>query len=478
MKDIYNLITYKNIYFIGIGGVSMSGIAHTLKHFGFKVSGSDATDSDTIQNLISSGIPVSIGHNLDIIKDVDLVVYTAAISNDNPELVLAHKLNIPTMERAVFLGLLTKCFNDTITISGTHGKTTTTSMVSLCFLNANLKPSIQVGAYLKNISGNYIVGNSDYFILEACEYVESFLHFFPKSAIVLNIDNDHLDYFKNIDNIQNAFIKYVKLLPADGLLVINADDKRCLNLVEATNAKIITYGISNDKADFIAKNIIFDDNGFPEFDVFKSKKLIKSINTNNPPTIDDDKEFYSHIKLNVSGMHNISNALACIAMCSYYNIDVEIISSSLSEFTGANRRMEFKGKLNNNVSVFDDYAHHPTEINATALALKNKKFNKSWAVFQPHTYSRTKNLLDDFAKVLLNFDNVIITDIYAAREKNVYDISSKDLADKLSSLGGNVKYISDFNDIVSFLKEHVNDNDVVLTIGAGTVTQISEILFK
>lgn len=460
MKDINSLITYKSIYFIGIGGVSMSGIAHTLKHFGFNVSGSDATDSDTIQNLISCGIPVSIGHNLENIKNFDLVVYTAAISKDDPELVMAHKLNIPTMERAVFLGLLTKCFDDTITISGTHGKTTTTSMISLCFLKANLNPSIQVGAYLKNISGNYTVGTSDYFILEACEYVESFLHFFPKSAIVLNIDNDHLDYFKNIDNIQNAFTKYVKLLPSNGLLVINADDNRCLSLIDYIKAKVITYGINNSNADFIAKNIVFDDNGFPEFDVYTKS------------------EFYCHIKLSVPGKHNVLNSLACIAMCSYYNIDSEIIKSALLEFTGANRRMEFKGKFNNNVSVFDDYAHHPTEINATALALKNKKFNKSWAVFQPHTYSRTKNLLEDFAKVLMNFDNVIITDIYAAREKNTYNVSSRDLADKLRSLGGNVNYISDFNDIVNYLKENVGDNDVVLTIGAGTVTEIGTMLIK
>ncbi len=460
MKDINSLITYKNIYFIGIGGVSMSGIAHTLKHFGFNVSGSDATDSNTIQSLISSGISVYIGHNPENVKNSDLVVYTAAISKEDPELVMAHNLNIPTMERAVFLGLLTKCFEDTITISGTHGKTTTTSMVSLCFLKADLNPSIQVGAYLKNISGNYAVGNSDYFILEACEYVESFLHFFPKSAIVLNIDNDHLDYFKNIDNIQNAFSKYVKLLPSNGLLVLNCDDNRCLSLKNSTKAEVITYGINNTNADFIAKNIVFDDNGFPEFDVYNKR------------------EFYCHIKLSVTGEHNVLNALACISMCSYYGIDSKIIQSALLEFTGANRRMEFKGKFNNNVSVFDDYAHHPTEINATALALKNKKFNKSWAVFQPHTYSRTKNLLEDFAKVLLNFDNVIITDIYAAREKNIYDISSKDLADKISSLGGNVKYISDFKDIASYLKENVKDNDVVLTIGAGTVTEIGGMLIN
>ncbi len=460
MKDISTFIKYKKIYFIGIGGVSMSGIAHTLKHFGFDVSGSDATNSDTIKFLIDSGIPVYIGTNPENIKKVDLVVYTAAISKDNPELVMANHLNIPTMERAVFLGLLTKCFNDTITISGTHGKTTTTSMISLCFLNAKLDPSIQVGAYLKNISGNYIVGNSDYFILEACEYVESFLHFFPKSAIVLNIDNDHLDYFKNIDNIENAFIKYVKLLPDNGLLVTNADDKRCLNLINYAQCKIVTYGIDNQQADFIAKNIVFDDNGFPEFDVYSQN------------------EFYSHIKLSVPGKHNVLNALACISMCNYYNINSEIIKSSLLEFTGANRRMEFKGTFNKNISIFDDYAHHPTEIKATALALQNKKFNKSWAVFQPHTYSRTKNLLDDFANALLNFDNIIITDIYAAREKDTHNISSKDLADKVKSLGANVEYISDFKDIVSYLKKNAEDNDIVVTIGAGTVTEIGPMLIE
>lgn len=458
MNDINSLITYRKIHFIGIGGVSMSGIAHTLKHFGFDISGSDMSNSDTIQFLTDSGIPVYIGTNPDNIKNVDLVVYTAAIAKDNPELAMAHNLNIPTMERAVFLGLLTKCFDETITISGTHGKTTTTSMVSLCFLKANLNPSIQVGAYLKNISGNYVVGNSDYFILEACEYVESFLHFFPKSAIVLNIDNDHLDYFKNIDNIENAFVKYVKLLPYNGLLVTNADDNRCLNLKSSTNAKVITYGINNEDADFIAKNIVFDDNGFPKFDVYK------------------EKEFYSHIQLSVPGKHNVLNALACISMCSHYNIDSEIIKSALLDFTGANRRMEFKGKFNNNVSVFDDYAHHPTEIKATALALKNKKFNKSWAVFQPHTYSRTKNLLDDFAKVLLSFDNIIVTDIYAAREKDTYGISSKDLVDRIIALGKNAQYISDFKDIVSYLKENVQNNDIVLTVGAGTVTEIGPML--
>ena len=460
MKNFNSLINYKNIYFIGIGGVSMSGIAHTLKHFGYNVSGSDTSDSSTIHSLINNGIPVFIGHHPEKIKNAELVIYTAAISQDDPELITAKQLNIPTMERAVFLGILTKCFDDTITISGTHGKTTTTSMISLCFLNANLNPSIQVGAYLKNISGNYVVGNSDYFIMEACEYVESFLHFSPKASVVLNIDNDHLDYFKTIDNIQNAFEKYVKLLPVDGLLVTNADDERCIAISKSSKSKVITYAINNMNANIIAKNILFDNNGFPEFDVYI------------------DSNFYEHIKLSIPGIHNVLNSLACIGICSSYGIDSKLIASTLLEFTGANRRMEYKGKFNNNVSVFDDYAHHPTEIKATALGLKNKKYHESWAVFQPHTYSRTKTLLNDFSNVLLNFDHIIVTDIYAAREKDIYGVSSKDLANKIKKLGGDVKYISNFDEIVSFLKKNAKDNDIVLTVGAGTITELGEILVE
>lgn len=460
MKNVNNLIKYNNIYFIGIGGVSMSGIAHTLKQFGYNVSGSDATSSSVTQSLINSGIPVFIGHHPEKIEKFELVVYTAAIPKDDPELVMAKTLNIPVMERSVFLGILTKCFENTITISGTHGKTTTTSMISLCFLKANLDPSIQVGAYLKNISGNYVVGNSEYFILEACEYVESFLHFSPKTAVILNIDNDHLDYFKNINNIELAFEKYVKLIPSDGLLVINDDDKRCIKISKSARSKIITYSIKNTKSDLIAKNIIFDDNGFPEFDVYRFS------------------EFFVHIKLSVPGIHNVLNSLACICICSYYGIEPQTIACALNEFTGANRRMEFKGKFNNTISVFDDYAHHPTEIKATALGLKNKKYNESWAVFQPHTYSRTKLLLDEFANVLLNFDHVIITDIYAAREKDIYNISSKDLANKILETGKDAKYISNFNDIVTFLKQNTKDNDVVLTIGAGTITELGDLLVK
>lgn len=356
-------------------------------------------------------------------------------------------------------GYLTRIYKDTIGIAGTHGKTTTTSMVSLCFLEAGLDPTIQVGALLKQINGNNRVGNSDYFILESCEYVESFLKFTPKSTIVLNIDNDHLDYFKNIDNIKIAFEKYVALLPHDGLLVINADDSNCLELRSCTDAKVVTFGIENEKANFIARNITFDTNGFAKFDVYHNNS------------------FYSEIKLSVPGIHNVLNALSCIALCFEYGIDKYDIKSAICKFTGASRRFELVGSYQN-ISVYDDYAHHPSEILATANALKNKAHRQSWVVFQPHTYSRTKFLLEDFAKVLTNFDNIIIADIYAAREKNEYNISSTDLVSKIKSFGKDAIYIPNFDDIVKYIKERACPNDIILTVGAGTVTEIGKKILK
>lgn len=458
MPNIEHIKKYKNVHMIGIGGISMSGIAAILKNWGFNVTGSDASDSEAVQLLRSKGIKVVIGHSLEDVAKADVVVYSAAIKQTDPEIVEAHRLKIPTIERADFLGEITRCYNDTICISGTHGKTTTTSMVSLCFLDALTDPSIQVGAMLKPLNGNYRVGNSEHFIIEACEYVESFLKFSPKAEIILDIDNDHLDYFKTFDNIKNAFIKYVKLLPDNGLLIVNGDDKNCLDLCQYTNAKKVTYGIDNTKANFVAKNIVFDNDGFPEFDVYYND------------------EFFMNLKLSVPGIHNVLNALACTAISTEYGISKKDIKDALIKFTGAHRRFEFKGKINNNVSVYDDYAHHPTEIKATYNSLKNKKYNKSWAIFQPHTYSRTKLLLDDFAEALQNFDNVIILDIYAARETNTYNISSKDLADKITSLGKKALYMSDFDNCVKYIKDNVQKDDIVITIGAGTVTEIGPML--
>ena len=457
MPNISNLTKYKNIHMIGIGGISMSGIAEILANLGFSVTGSNNVDSGILHTLKKAGIKVFIGHNAQNVVGADCVVYTAAIPKNNVELVHAKDLGIPTIERSDFLGELTRCYKNTIAISGTHGKTTTTSLVSLCFLEAKKDPSIQVGAILEELNGNYRVGNSENFIIEACEYVESFLKFSPKSEIILNIDNDHLDYYKNFENIKKAFIKYVKLLPDDGHLIINADDLNCLDLPVYTKASTIKYGIENEDVDFQAKNIQFDEDGFPEFDVYKYN------------------EFYGHIKLSILGKHNVLNVLACIALCDTYEISKTDIINAISKFKGADRRFEYKGNVNG-AKIFDDYGHHPTEVFATAKALENKKYNESWVVFQPHTYSRTFNLLNDFAHSLLEFDHIIITDIYAARETNTYNISSKDLVDEINKLGKEAIYIPLLEDCASYLKNNVKQNDIVLTLGAGTVTNVGPMI--
>ena len=457
MPNISNLTKYKNIHMIGIGGISMSGIAEILANLGFSVTGSNNVDSEILHTLRKAGIKVFIGHNAQNVVGSDCVVYTAAIPQNNVELVHAKELGISTIERSDFLGELTRCYKNTIAISGTHGKTTTTSLVSLCFLEAKKDPSIQVGAILEELNGNYRVGNSENFIIEACEYVESFLKFSPKSEIILNIDNDHLDYYKNFENIKKAFIKYVKLLPDDGHLIINADDLNCLDLPVYTKASTIKYGIENEDVDFQAKNIQFDEDGFPEFDIYKYN------------------EFYGHIKLSILGKHNVLNVLACIALCDTYKISKTDIINAISKFKGADRRFEYKGNVNG-AKIFDDYGHHPTEVFATAKALENKKYNESWVVFQPHTYSRTFNLLNDFAHSLLEFDHIIITDIYAARETNTYNISSKDLVDEINKLGKEAIYIPLLEDCASYLKNNVKQNDIVLTLGAGTVTNVGPMI--
>lgn len=459
MPNIDDIKKYKNIHMIGIAGVSMSGIAEILNHWGFTVTGSNNVQCETTERLEEHNIKVIIGHKPESVVGADLVVYTAAIKQDNPELVEAHRLGIPTMERADFLGAITKCYEDTICISGTHGKTTTTSLVSLCFVEDLKDPSIQVGADVSLLDGNYRVGNSEYFIIEACEYVESFLKFFPKSEIILNIDNDHLDYFKNFENIVKAFEKYVKLLPNDGLLVLNGDDNNCLTLKEHTNAKILTYGINNKNADFYADNIEFDNDGFAKFDVYHNSN------------------FYESFHLHIPGLHNVLNALACITLCDSYGVSKESMVKVLSIFSGASRRFEFKGKVNG-ASIYDDYGHHPTEVLATAKALQSKKYNESWVVFQPHTYSRTKNHLDDFAKALLGFDNILILDVYAARETNTYGVTSEDLVNKIKEYGKDAKYIHNFDECLSMIKENAKENDIILTLGAGTVTQIGPMLIK
>lgn len=446
---------YKRIYMVGIGGISMSGIALILKRWNYEVSGSDGVSSHQTEWLINNGIHVNIGQvSENITKDIDLVVYTAAVKLDNPELVRATELGIPIVERGEFLGEITKLFKDTIGIAGTHGKTSTTSMVTCAFIEAGLDPSIQVGANLKVLDNtNYRVGDSKYFVIEACEYCESYLNFVQRSAIVLNIDNDHLDYFKNIDNIQKSFEKYVSLLPEDGYLVLNRDDERCYNLRHSSKANIISVGATNE-ADWHYDNVTFDDEGYPTYDVYKLD------------------EFKGKITLKVAGMHNVFNSLCCVALCDAYGINVETVAKALIKFDGASRRLEYKGKLNG-AKVYDDYGHHPTEIMATVKGIKNKKYNESWVVFEAHTYSRLKEHLQDFALALQHFDHIIMIDIYAAREVNTFGISEQDLINELKNLGKEAVHISSHDDVIKYLQDNVKENDIILTLGAGNVTKIA-----
>ena len=454
-----DLKKYKHIHLIGIGGISMSAIAETLLNWDFKVTGSDMTASEITDRLASHEAKITIGHDLENSKIADLIVYSAAIKDTDPEMILAKENNIELVGRGEFVGWLTKLYKQAICVSGTHGKTTTTSMLSVCFVEAGKDPTIQVGALLNNIGGNYRVGNSEYFILESCEYKANFLKFVPNTEIILNIDNDHLDYYRTFDNIVKAFRDFASIPSEKELVVTNADDVNCLKLKEVVKGLFITYGIENEEANFVAKNITFDHNGFANFDVYKNGNL------------------FTTISLSVAGRHNILNALACIAVCDFYKIPSETIRKALKNFTGAERRLEYKG-TKNGFSVFDDYGHHPTEILATANAIKNKEYNESWVIFQPHTYSRTQTHLDAFAKVLKNFDHIIVVDIYAAREQNTINISSKDLVNKINENGNQAVYIPDFNEVSNYINHNAHPKDLVLTLGAGTVTNIGPLIVK
>lgn len=442
----------KYIHMIGIGGVSMSGIAELLINMGFKVSGSDSNSSSTTERLSTEGINISIGQSSNNINDeISLVAYTAAVKDDNPELMEAKRKNIPCIERSILLGELTRLYKNTIAICGTHGKTTTTSMTALSFIEGQKDPTVQVGADLRQLNNtNYRVGNSDFFIIEACEYVRSFLSFSPKSVALLNIEADHLDYYKDIDDIKSAFDEFLSFVPNDGVIVFNNDDENCIDVVKNKETNIISFGINND-SDWMAKNIRIVD-GFYTFDAVNKEKFIA-------------------ISLSVPGYHNVYNALANIAMSDFYGISLEDIQKSLKDFTGAHRRFEYVGKLNG-ARIYDDYAHHPTEIKATINAAKQLNHNKLWVIFQPHTYTRTSTLFDEFSNAFDGADELILTDIYAAREIDTGVVSSKMLSDSINKVSNNCTYLSSFEEIKNYLRENVKENDLVLTVGAGSITKL------
>mgnify|MGYP002762512641 FL=1 len=444
-----------HIYFVGIGGISMSGLAEVLREKGFQVSGSDRQASPLTKSLEEKGITVFYGQRAaNITPDIDCAVFTSAIHPDNPEYIAIHQLGIPCLSRAELLGQMMKNYETPIAVSGTHGKTTTTSMISEILLSQNMDPTLSIGGIYKSIGGNIRVGHSGFFVTEACEYTNSFLSFFPKIGIILNIEEDHLDFFKDINDIRASFRRFAKLLPADGSLIINRKISNLTEITEGLPCKVLTFGLTDD-ADYFATNISYDEMGCPLF-------------TAHFP---DGSTLPVH--LSVPGEHNVLNALASLALSDILKLPAELSAKALSSFHGTDRRFEYKGKIGG-VTIIDDYAHHPTEITATLKAAAKYPHNTLWCVFQPHTYSRTKAFLKDFAKALSLADKVVLADIYASRETDTLGISSKDLLRELKNLGCDCYYFPSFDEIENFLLQNCINGDLLITMGAGDVLKIGE----
>lgn len=459
---MYNIDFNKpcHVYFMGIGGISMSGLAEILLGEGFQVSGSDMKESDITDSLKAQGVKVNIGQVAEnITDDINLVVYTAAIKEDNEEFKAVLAKNIPMLTRAQLLGQIMNNYKYGIAVSGTHGKTTTTAMMSHVLLQADTDPTISIGGMLDAIGGNIRVGHSDYFVTEACEYTNSFHSFNPFISIILNVDEDHLDFFSGIEEIAQSFKTFAEILPKDGLLVINGDMEHKNFITKDLDCNIITFGL-NEGNKYQAKDITFDDEGHPSYKLYVDGMEIDTIN------------------LHSTGVHNVVNSLSVIAVADFLELDLKHTKSGLLECTSAKRRYEYKGVTKNGVVIIDDYAHHPTEIAATLEATKNTPHDELWVIFQPHTYTRTYALLDKFAEVLSIADHVILADIYAAREKDTGMVSSKDLCEKINSMGGNAIHMGDFLSIEKFVEKSCKKNDLLITMGAGNVDIIGDSLLK
>ena len=448
-----------HVHFIGIGGISMSGLAEILLKEGFKISGSDAKRSQLTDNLHAKGATIYIGQTASNIEErPDLIVYTAAIHADNPEFAAAKAADIPMLTRAELLGQIMANYKNSIAVAGTHGKTTTTSMVSQILLCAVKDPTISVGGILDSIGGNIRVGSSDVFVTEACEYTNSFLNFYPKYSIITSVEAEHLDFFKDIDDICCSFHKFASNTASDGSVIINGEIEHFSAIVDGLDRNIITYGLC-DTCDFYAKNITFNEKACATYTAMHGDTELGTIT------------------LSVPGRHNVANSLACIALCLQLGISMEDITRGLLAFGGTHRRFEYKG-TKNGVTIIDDYAHHPTEVAATLTAAQNYPHGRIICAFQPHTYSRTKAFLDDFASVLSMADIVVLADIYAAREKNTIGISSKDLLEKLKEKDCEAYYFPTFAEIEQFLSEKCINNDLLITMGAGDIYQVGENLLK
>lgn len=443
----------KKVHFIGIGGISMSGLAAVLLNNGFKVSGSDSKESKITNSLKEKGAEIYIGHKRENLQNVDLVVYTAAIPSDNPEILEAKENNIHLMDRAEFLGLIMKGHKYNVAVAGTHGKTTSTSMITNITLKGNLDPTILVGGELDIIGGNYRIGSSDYFVTEACEYKESFLKFYPYVGIILNIDADHLDYYRDLNHIIETFKKFSTLIPEDGYLIGYNGDKNVRGILEEAKCNTLSYGLED--ADVTARNIEFNNKGCATF------------------TVNKKGEDLFTVSLNMPGTHNILNALSTICVGLIFNIPFEKIAEGLNECKGAHKRFEYKGEIDG-ITIIDDYAHHPVEIQATLNTAKKIPHGKTYCVFQPHTYTRTKTLFDEFTTAFKDSDELILMDIYAAREKDTGLVSSDELGDAIRKTGLKCTNVHSHDEAVDYLKKVAKKDDMILTVGAGDVVIVGE----
>ena len=441
----------RHVHLAGIGGVSMSPLAEVLHGMGLVVQGSDQSGSAVVDHLRSLGISIHVGHEASDIDGAEFIIRTAAIHDGNPEIAAARSRGIPVFERAEAWGAIMQQYENAVCIAGTHGKTTTTSMTTHIFMAAQADPTVMIGGTLPMLHSGYRVGRGDTIILESCEYCNSFLHFFPTVAVILNVEADHLDFFKDLEDIKRSFRRFAELVPAGGRIVANADDPGAMDALNGL--PLFTFGC-REEADCQAKNLVWH-HGKPEFDVVI------------------DGALYAHLCLRVAGMHNVYNALAAAAAAYVLHIPGKAVRQGLEGFFGAGRRFELKGQYNG-AKIYDDYAHHPSELHALLEMTKSLDYERVVCVFQPHTYTRTKALFDDFVRELKLADLAILTDIYAARETNTIGISSRDLADRIPG----ALYCPSLAGAAEKLREIVRPGDLVITVGAGDVYTVGEMLVK
>lgn len=449
-RDILNKV--KRVHFIGIGGSGMCPLAEILHAENYNITGSDISEGDTLDRIKNYGIKVFMGHKAENVDGAELVVYTSAVKADNPELVAAREKGIPVAERCEMLGLIADRYKRSVAVAGTHGKTTTTGMLTQVLVGSGYEPTAVIGGKLPFIGGNGRVGSSDIMVCEACEYVDSFLELHPAISIILNVDADHLDYFKTLDGIKKSFTKFAS--QTSQLLVVNGDDRNSRDVVESIKTPKLFFGFDGSN-DYYAENIKTLPGAKQSFDLMHKGQKLASVN------------------LSVPGRHNVLNALACAAVAHYLGDDGEKIARNLEQFKGVHRRFEVLGKKCG-ITVADDFAHHPTELTATLTAAMSMEFNTVWAVFQPHTYSRTAMLLDDFAKALSIPDRAVLSEILPVRETNTYNIYSKDLADKIDGC----VWFETFEEITDYVCENAKEGDLIITLGGGNVYMCANMIYK